>query len=84
MRYKQVVQGTLIKRMNRFVAEVSINDSVERVHVKNTGRLKELLYPDNKVLLEKVITLKELLIIQSLLLIKMTNGLISILKHRMQ
>ncbi|MCP1146557.1 DNA/RNA nuclease SfsA [Lysinibacillus endophyticus] len=53
MRYKQVVQGTLIKRMNRFVAEVSINDSVERVHVKNTGRLKELLYPDNKVLLEK-------------------------------
>lgn len=53
MRYKQVVQGKLNKRMNRFVAEVLIDDSLERVHVKNTGRLKELLYPDNTVLLEQ-------------------------------
>ncbi|SOC08616.1 sugar fermentation stimulation protein [Ureibacillus xyleni] len=52
MKYKQIVQGRLLKRVNRFIAEVIINGSIERVHVKNTGRLKELLYPENAVILE--------------------------------
>lgn len=45
MRYKTVVEGIFIKRPNRFIAHVQINDRVEIVHVKNTGRCRELLIP---------------------------------------
>ncbi|MGG6310556.1 DNA/RNA nuclease SfsA [Paenibacillus macerans] len=50
--YGEVVHGRLIRRVNRFIAEVSVNGIKEQVHVKNTGRLKELLLPDAEVLLE--------------------------------
>ncbi|MBR3942209.1 MAG: DNA/RNA nuclease SfsA [Clostridia bacterium] len=43
MQYKSVVQGTFVKRLNRFTAEVLLNGENILVHVKNTGRLKELL-----------------------------------------
>lgn len=46
MQYKSVVQGTFIKRLNRFTAEVMLNGEKLLVHVKNTGRLKELLLPE--------------------------------------
>lgn len=52
MHYAHVVQGLFIRRINRFVAEVEIGDRREMVHVKNTGRLKELLVPQAKVYLE--------------------------------
>lgn len=52
MLYKKTIQGIFIKRPNRFVAQVLINDKEETVHVKNTGRCKELLIPGAKVLLE--------------------------------
>ena len=45
MRYKKVIPGTFISRPNRFIAEVEIAGAVERVHVKNTGRCRELLLP---------------------------------------
>ena len=51
MRYKNVVTGTFVRRHNRFVAEVIINGSLETVHVKNTGRMGELLFLDAKVAL---------------------------------
>ena len=53
IKYENTVSGTFMRRINRFVAEVMINDTVERVHVKNTGRLKELLIPGAKVTLQK-------------------------------
>ncbi len=37
-----MIEGTFIKRINRFIAEVLVDGQVERVHVKNTGRCKEL------------------------------------------
>lgn len=52
MKYGDIVQGRLQRRVNRFIAEVAVDGAVERVHVKNTGRLKELLLPNTKVLLE--------------------------------
>lgn len=52
MKYRDIVQGRLQRRVNRFIAEVMVGDAVEQVHVKNTGRLKELLLPDTEVLLE--------------------------------
>ena len=52
MRYKETVKGKFISRPNRFIAKVSINGTEETVHVKNTGRCKELLLPDSEVILE--------------------------------
>ncbi len=43
MKYKSVVKGIFISRPNRFIAIVEINGVRETVHVKNTGRCKELL-----------------------------------------
>ncbi len=45
MRYRCVVPGRFIDRPNRFLAHVEIEGRVETVHVKNTGRCKELLVP---------------------------------------
>lgn len=51
--YENIVEGKFIDRPNRFIAKVSINGIVETVHVKNTGRCKELLIPGCKVFLER-------------------------------
>ena len=45
MKYENVCRGKFIRRLNRFVAEVEIQGRTERVHVKNTGRCRELLLP---------------------------------------
>lgn len=51
MKYRQVVTGIFIDRPNRFVAHVNIDDTIQTVHVKNTGRCKELLIPGVRVYL---------------------------------
>lgn len=53
MKYRKIVEGRFIDRPNRFIAHVCIDGKVESVHVKNTGRCKEILLPDTKVLLEE-------------------------------
>lgn len=53
MKYQNIVHGKFQKRMNRFIAEVEIEGIKERVHIKNTGRLKELFIPKTVVLLEE-------------------------------
>lgn len=53
MKYKNVVEATFVERLNRFVATVKINGKTETVHVKNTGRCKELLTLGYRVYLEK-------------------------------
>lgn len=52
MKYKKIVPGIFQSRPNRFIANVWIEDKLETVHVKNTGRCKELLLPGSKVILE--------------------------------
>lgn len=52
MKYENIVNGNFISRPNRFVAEVMVNGKPEMVHVKNTGRCRELLTPGAKVCLE--------------------------------
>ena len=42
-----------MRRINRFVAEVLIDGNPEQIHVKNTGRLQELLLPNAKVTLQR-------------------------------
>lgn len=53
MRYKEIEKAVFLKRPNRFIAEVEIQGKRETVHVKNTGRCKELLIPGTEVILEK-------------------------------
>ncbi len=45
MKYKEIVTGIFIDRPNRFIAHVNISGTIHTVHVKNTGRCKELLIP---------------------------------------
>ena len=52
MKYKKIVDGLFIDRPNRFIAHVDIQGVTETVHVKNTGRCKELLIPGCPVRLE--------------------------------
>lgn len=52
MKYGKVVHGLLVRRVNRFIAEITFGGIMEQVHIKNTGRLKELLVPGTEVLLE--------------------------------
>ena len=53
MRYKGIVSGIFIDRPNRFIANIWVNGERESVHVRNTGRCKEILIPGTGVLLEK-------------------------------
>ena len=45
MRYTNIMAGKFLARPNRFIAHVEIAGREEIVHVKNTGRCKELLLP---------------------------------------
>ena len=51
MKYSNVVKGDFLSRPNRFIAKVKIGDEIHTVHVKNTGRCKELLVPNCTVYL---------------------------------
>ena len=52
MNYPNVVPGIFRSRPNRFIAQVDIDGQQETVHVKNTGRCKELLVPGARVYLQ--------------------------------
>lgn len=52
MQYREIVEGKFIDRPNRFIAHVEIGGVWETVHVKNTGRCRELLLPGAPVRLE--------------------------------
>ena len=52
MKYREIADGIFVDRPNRFIAHVEVNGAVETVHVKNTGRCRELLLPGTAVRLE--------------------------------
>ena len=45
MNYQNITHGVFLARPNRFVANVEIGGQKVTVHVKNTGRCRELLVP---------------------------------------
>ena len=45
MKYTNTISAKFIDRPNRFIAHVDIDGNTATVHVKNTGRCKELLLP---------------------------------------
>lgn len=53
MQYANVRPGIFRARPNRFVAHVELDGREEIVHVKNTGRCRELLIPGRTVYLEE-------------------------------
>ena len=52
VRYGKTVRGTFVSRPNRFIAKVLVEGKEETVHVKNTGRCREILVPGTQVVLE--------------------------------
>lgn len=52
MKYTNMVQGKFHSRPNRFIAKVWVEGTLETVHVKNTGRCRELLLPEALVMLQ--------------------------------
>lgn len=53
MNYRGITRGIFLERPNRFIARVLIDGVQETVHVKNTGRCRELLRPGVTVILER-------------------------------
>ena len=53
MKYKNIVKGKFLERPNRFISYCEIDNNIEKVHVKNTGKCKELLIPNSVVYLEE-------------------------------
>ncbi|MDD6627547.1 MAG: A/G-specific adenine glycosylase [Lachnospiraceae bacterium] len=53
MKYREIVPAKFIERPNRFIAYVEIAGQRTKVHVKNTGRCRELLQQYAQVYLEK-------------------------------
>lgn len=53
MRYSNIQKAEFIRRPNRFIAHVLMDGEEVICHVKNTGRLKELLLPGATVFLEE-------------------------------
>lgn len=53
MNYNHTVKARFLDRPNRFIAHVELEGRTETVHVKNTGRCRELLVPGYEVILEE-------------------------------
>jgi sugar fermentation stimulation protein A len=49
MKYPNITRGVFVDRPNRFIAHVKAEGCTETVHVKNTGRCRELLLPGAEV-----------------------------------
>lgn len=53
MKYREIAAAEFIERPNRFIAYVDLCGKRTKVHVKNTGRCRELLKDHARVYLEK-------------------------------
>ena len=49
MRYGNIKKAEFVVRKNRFICDISIDGNIEKCHVKNTGRLGELLVPGAEI-----------------------------------
>lgn len=53
MKYENVCPAVFLKRLNRFAALAEVRGKTETVHVKNTGRCRELLIPGCEIWLSR-------------------------------
>jgi sugar fermentation stimulation protein A len=54
MYYTKIKPAKFICRPNRFIAHIEIDNRIEICHVKNTGRLKEILIPGTKIFVQEI------------------------------
>lgn len=78
MIYENTISAKFISRPNRFVAYVEIDGKEEKVHVKNTGRCRELLIPGATVILERASNLNRKTQYDLIAVYKKDFGLINI------
>ncbi len=52
MKYNKIKEAVFLARPNRFIANVLVGGAMQAVHVKNTGRCRELLYEGAIIYLE--------------------------------
>ena len=53
LHYDNTARGIFLRRLNRFAAEIEVNGSIERVHVRNTGRCTSVISPGAEVSLQR-------------------------------
>ena len=53
MKYDRIMTAEFVRRINRFTAEIKIDGTPEICHVKNTGRLGELLVPGARAFVQQ-------------------------------
>ena len=53
MKYDRIMTAEFVRRINRFTAEIKIGGTPELCHVKNTGRLGELLVPGARAFVQQ-------------------------------
>lgn len=53
MEYERISEGRFLSRPNRFIAYAELDGRIEKCHVKNTGRCRELLIEGCTVYLER-------------------------------
>lgn len=56
MKYERIQEGRFLERPNRFIAYIEIDGKTETVHVKNTGRCRELLQPGATVYVQRAVS----------------------------
>lgn len=52
MKYRDIKKGIFISRPNRFIANIIVDGKMDKAHVKNTGRCRELLLEGATVYLQ--------------------------------
>ena len=75
MQYQNITRAVFIDRPNRFIAHAEVNGTVETVHVKNTGRCRELLVPGAEIWLTEPGTLGRKTR-YDLIAVRKTNGIL--------
>lgn len=75
-----LVPAHFVRRLNRFAALVRVEGREERVHVRNSGRLRELLTPGRPVLLEPASTAARRTRF-TLALVRTSHGCVSVDAH---
>ncbi len=58
MKYKNIVEGRFLRKLNRFTAEVEVDGEIKLAHLPTTARLRELLIPGAKCYLEEALNKK--------------------------
>lgn len=51
--YENIYEAVFVSRPNRFIANVLLDEELITAHVKNTGKMKELLIPGKKCWIQK-------------------------------